>query len=70
MDITDNIKTTKGKANRLDLTEEFAWGKLSGIAGEPNINRYDFFDEYVKHYAWCIGWQEGNRKYKEIMNES
>ena len=68
MSITDNIKTTKGRANRLDLTEEYAWGLLAGAAGQPNVNPYHYFNEYVKHYAWHIGHAKGFRGYTKIMN--
>ena len=45
----------KGRACALHLTKEYEEGKNT----EPgSINPYDFFDEYEKHYAFCIGQQK------------
>lgn len=43
----------KGKAMALHLTEEYNEGKTS----LSDINPYDYWNEYTKHYAWCIGKQ-------------
>jgi hypothetical protein len=43
----------KGKAMALHLTEEYT----EGINASTDINPYDFFDEPMKHTAWCYGSQ-------------
>ena len=47
----------KGSAMALHLTSEYEEGK----AAKTNINPYDFWDEYTKHYAWDIGRQTGKK---------
>jgi len=46
----------KGKACRLDLSDEYVEGKN---APYRSTNPYDFWDEYVKYYSWDIGNQKG-----------
>lgn len=45
----------KGRACGLNGTYEYIEGKNSKIGDE---NPYDFWDEYEKNYAWCIGSQK------------
>ncbi len=49
----------KGSACALHLTEEYNEGRR---ACSRSNNPYDFFDEYVKHYAWDIGNQRSNNE--------
>ena len=46
----------KGDACALHLTREYREGQ---VANPHSRNPYDFFDEYEKHYAFCIGNQKG-----------
>ena len=48
----------KGEAMALNLTKEYELGY-----NNPNgTNPYDFFNDYVEHYAYDIGQQAGRRK--------
>ena len=51
----------KGRACGLNLSPEYAEGQLAGQIGAPYKNPYDYWDEYTKHYAWDIGYQEGKK---------
>ena len=51
----------KGRACGLHLTDEYFQGQTAGQVGDEYTNPYDFFDEYEKHYAWDIGYQNGRK---------
>lgn len=58
----------KGKAVALHLTDEYQEGYFASYLGCPysTENPYDFFDEYEKNYAWCIGYQKGKHNMKGV----
>ena len=53
----------KGRAMALHLTPEYE----EGVNSDSDVNPYDYFDNYEKCYAWCIGHQnEKRRKQHEL----
>lgn len=50
----------KGEACRLDLSPEYQEGIVFGLL-KNDKNPYDFFNDYLKYYAWDMGYQVGKR---------
>jgi len=51
----------KGRAMGLQMTDEWTAGFRAGSLKYKYENPFDFFDEYEKHYAFCIGFQAGEK---------